>query len=255
LRPAAAAADAAYRADGGDSDRWSVRAATVAGVRHRLDGRRGEDAWAWADSPGGLVVAVADGVSSTPEAALAAQVAVAAAVAVGIAPGALSAVCGVALGAAAEAVAAAVGEGGRGATTLVVAAVAPDGRWAAARVGDSDAFVLGASGWQAVFGPEGDDEVRSGATDALPALGALAAHHEGIFAPGHVLVLLSDGVGGPLRDGPSTVAVGLAQALVVPPSPLDLARLVDFARQGCHDDRTLLAVWPASYRGTPQILD
>ena len=84
---------------------------------------------------------------------------------------------------------------------------------------------------------------------------SLAAHHEGIFAPGHVLVLLSDGVGGPLRDGPSTVAVGLAQALVVPPSPLDLARLVDFARQGCHDDRTLLAVWPASYRGTPQILD
>jgi serine/threonine protein phosphatase PrpC len=194
-------------------------------------------------------VAVADGVSATPLAALAAQVAVEAAVAVPIADDSLSAVCDAALRTATAAVAAAVGEVARGATTLVVAAVGADGRWAAARVGDSDAFLLGASGWQAVFAGDGDDEVRSGATDALPAPRARAVHHEGTFAPGQVLVLLSDGVGGPLRDGPSTVALGVAQALAVPPSPLDLARLVDFARQGCHDDRTLLAVWPAPGSG------
>jgi hypothetical protein len=39
------------------------------------------------------------------------------------------------------------------------------------------------------------------------------------------------------------VAPALAAALTEPPTPLELVRLADFSRQGCHDDRTLLALW------------
>jgi hypothetical protein len=56
-------------------------------------------------------------------------------------------------------------------------------------------------------------------------------------------VLVTDGVGDPLRDGPGTVGPGLADGLAEPPHPLALAGLVDFSRQGCHDDRTLAAIW------------
>jgi hypothetical protein len=47
LRPSAEAHSAAYRADGGDGGGWSVRAASVAGVRHRLVGLAPEDSYAW----------------------------------------------------------------------------------------------------------------------------------------------------------------------------------------------------------------
>jgi hypothetical protein len=276
LRTSASAADAAYRADGGDGERWRIRAATVAGVRHRLDGRRCDDAFAWALLPasvltGAVVVAVADGVSATPQAALAAEAAVAAACAgadggvggtggggvggtgVGVGGGGESApfaLCAAALGAADLAVRKAVGDVTKGATTLVVVVVAPGGQWAASRIGDSDALILTGSGaWRPVFDeadPAVDEGVRSGATDALP--GAMAVRHsaEGQLGDDEVLVLLTDGVAGPLRDGPTTVAVGLAEGLRVAPGALELALLIDFARQGCHDDRTVLALWPVS---------
>jgi hypothetical protein len=58
-----------------------------------------------------------------------------------------------------------------------------------------------------------------------------------------VLVLVTDGVANPLRDGPSTVAPGLAEVLRTTPSPLSLAGAADFSRRGAHDDRTILAAW------------
>lgn len=67
------------------------------------------------------------------------------------------------------------------------------------------------------------------------------------LAPGAGLVLLTDGVAEPLRDGPATVAPGLAGVLRLGPTgelgPLELARAVDFSRRGAHDDRALLAAW------------
>jgi serine/threonine protein phosphatase PrpC len=65
---------------------------------------------------------------------------------------------------------------------------------------------------------------------------------------GAALVLLTDGVAQPLRDGPTTVAPGLAEALRCGREgelgPLGLAGAVDFSRRGAHDDRTVLVAWP-----------
>jgi hypothetical protein len=80
-------------------------------------------------------------------------------------------------------------------------------------------------------------------TDALPADSPATQWAFTSLAPGDALVLLTDGVVRPLEDGPTTVAPTLAAGLAEPPLPLELARLVDFSRQGCHDDRTLAAVW------------
>ena len=48
LRAGASVGNACYRADGGWSTEFVVMAASVAGVAHRLAGRRCEDAYAWA---------------------------------------------------------------------------------------------------------------------------------------------------------------------------------------------------------------
>ncbi len=65
--------------------------------------------------------------------------------------------------------------------------------------------------------------------------------------PGDALVLLTDGVADPLREGPGTVAPALAEVLSGGPTgglaPLDLAYAADFSRRGCQDDRTVLAAW------------
>jgi hypothetical protein len=245
-----------------------------------LAARRGDDAFGWAQVTGhAVVLAVADGVSATPQAAMAAEVAVAAACggaltdplggpALTDAPGGPArtgrpggrapvdppagettrpAMCLSALDAAYRAVVSAVGDAATGATTLVVVVVGTDGRWAASRVGDSDALVLEKTGeWRPVFesaSPDDDEAMRTGATDALPATRPSRHVTEGQLLVGEALVVLTDGVAGPLRDGPSTVAVGLAEGLASPPSPLELTRLIDFGRQGCHDDRTALALW------------
>ncbi len=65
LRRQVVAGQACYRADGGQSAEFVVLAASVAGVAHRLSGRRCEDAYAWAlRRPGRLAMIVADGVST-----------------------------------------------------------------------------------------------------------------------------------------------------------------------------------------------
>jgi serine/threonine protein phosphatase PrpC len=165
--------------------------------------------------------------------------------------------------------------GGRAAaelsTTLVVALVSAGGGAGAgaggeatavlARVGDSTAFSLSAgSDWQEIFSPEAHGELRTTATDVLPLPGrrraAAAADGPGVaievasvqLGPGTALVLVTDGVANPLRDGPSTVAPALASVLAAGArgqlSPLELAHATDFSRRGALDDRTLLVVWP-----------
>ncbi|MGH9122237.1 MAG: protein phosphatase 2C domain-containing protein, partial [Acidimicrobiales bacterium] len=64
LRPAVVSASAGYRADGGDTGGWAVRAASVPGVSHRLAGTPNQDSFGWVAVDGALVVAVADGVGS-----------------------------------------------------------------------------------------------------------------------------------------------------------------------------------------------
>lgn len=211
-----------------------VRAATTSGVRHRLAGAGPDDTYAWAALDGAVAAAVADGVSgragSAAAAAAAADAAVAA-LAAGDDP------------AAAVRAADAAARGSTGATTLVVALVDAGGRARLASVGDSGALVLDGGTWREVWPAPGDPGVVTTATAALPADDPAPVLAEVVLAPGAALVLGTDGVLEPLRDGPTTVAPGLAAALGTPPDPLELLRVLDFSRQGCHDDRTLLVVW------------
>lgn len=246
LSPAGAAPGAAWRADGASNDWCMLRAASVAGVRHRLAGQGPEDSYAWAHLEGVLAVAVADGVGSRPGSAATSERACSASVRAALAQATSSGKNPVA--GAEEAVRAAVeaanlaSEGG-GATTLVVAVIRPDGSGAIGRVGDSSAWRISeAGGDREIFDPP-DPERADTATMALPAVAVEPEVRRLEGGPGTVLALVTDGVGDPWRDGPTTVAPALAAALLGRPDPIQLLTLVNFSRQGCHDDRTMVAVW------------
>lgn len=257
LRAAGDGGTASWRAEGASVAWCTLRAASVAGVRHRLAGQGSDDAFAWAHDGPRLAVAVADGVGSVAGSAGAAHRAVTGAVAAALAaatPGAGPAAGSTAgTGATAEtalqsAIEAAnrAAEGG-GATTLVVALVQPaaDGALdvALARVGDSTARLVapGANGEEIFAAPDADRSDT--ATAALPAASPVVETVVTTLPAEAVLVLVTDGVGDPWRDGPSTVGPGLAATLLERPSPPELLRVIDFSRRGCHDDRTLVALW------------
>jgi serine/threonine protein phosphatase PrpC len=236
------ASGASWRLEAGSGPWFRLRAVSVAGVRHRLAGERCEDWFAWSHRPQGLIVSIADGVGSTQGAAGAAQRAALAAVSVskrsdipGDHPGMIVQHAVAAANSAAEA--------DEGATTVVVVSMTPDGRADVARVGDSTAFLVSADGtWSELFeGP--DAELARNVTEALPASDPSFEAVSTTIAIGDVLVLATDGVADPWRDGPSTVAPFLATGVLSEPSALQLGWLADFSRQGCHDDRTLACVW------------
>jgi serine/threonine protein phosphatase PrpC len=242
LRPSGDAAVSTWRAEGGSTAWCTVRAASVTGVRHRLSGRPGEDSFAWSHDDSRLVVAVADGLGSVEGSAGAAGRATAAAAGV-IAAGdsdSRGATMAEAVRAANEAAA------GGGATTLVVAVLDRSGQVDLGRVGDSTAFLIESGGvWCELFRPPEDDAVGT-ETQALPSLEPQLEACSVTIGPADVLVLATDGVADPWRDGPETVAPSLAEAMAARPGPLELARLADFSRQGCHDDRTIMVVWLAT---------
>lgn len=240
LGDAGEAAAAGWRADGATTGWCSLRAASVVGVRHRLAGRPSDDSYAWGVAGGVVVAAVADGIGSLAGSGSTAAGACRAAVR---RPAAGEDGVRAAVAAANEATS---GEGG-GATTLVVAAITPSGTGWAARVGDSTAFVVDpATGRERELFAPPDPDRADGATAALPAAGLSPEVVEFAVPPGGVLALLSDGVADPWRDGPTTVAPSLSSGLLARPGPLELLRLADFSRRGCHDDRTIVAVWPIS---------
>lgn len=258
LRTAGDPATAAYRAEAGSAGGFRVRAATVAGVGHRLSGEENQDSYAWAHDGPRLAVAVADGLGSVPGSGAAARLAASAAVAAALDPSRVSP--GEAARAAVTAARAAVTESGGGSTTLVVAVVEKadgDGEAVLARVGDSTGFLVvaggGGRGWSELFEPppSADEEVGVATpaicADAPSAAGAgdelLVETATVAFSEGDVLAVVTDGIAGPWRDGPTTVAPAMVEGLRSGPSAWELAQLADFSRQGCHDDRTMVLVW------------
>jgi serine/threonine protein phosphatase PrpC len=142
-------------------------------------------------------------------------------------------------------------------TTLVVALVTTRADGAAAvmaRVGDSTGFVLDDGVWREIFVPPGGDDLHHVVTDVLPLpgpgeRGLSTVETASVELPhGAALVLVTDGIANPLRDGPTTVAPALAEILRGGPtgdlSPLGLMAVADFSRRGCHDDRTIVVAWP-----------
>ena len=263
-----AASSAAVRADGASAEWVTVRAASVAGVRHRLAGDHSDDFYAWSLGEDLIAIAVADGLGSIPGSAEAAARACRAAVTGATATGATAtratAATGVPAAGAARGLAVAMraaftaantAAAGGGATTLVVALVSRDGSVEVGRVGDSTAFILRGGEASEMFPAPADDIVgtetlalpvaddgRAGGGAALQGADFWEASGDALGV-GDVVVLASDGVADPWRDGPQTVGPAMSGVVTGFPSPLELAAAVDFSRQGCHDDRTLLCVW------------
>ena len=235
---------AGIRADSADTAWCALRVASVVGVRHRLAATVVQDSWAWDGDDDRVVLAVADGLGSYGDSGPVAAVVVATAVAH------LTTGGGTDLLGALDAANQAVSGFEEGKSTLVLATVDRSGNAELLRVGDSTAFTLSGEVWTELFSDE-DDEMRSPATAAVPSVEPEIQLARCDLRPGEVLVLVTDGVGDPIRDGPTTVAPGLAAALAVPPHPLALAAQADFSRQGCGDDRTLLGLWYGAGAGAP----
>ena len=232
LRDQGEAATAGWRAEGASAGPFRFRAASVVGVRHRLSGGASEDMFAWTHGAGTLVGAVADGVGSIAESAGAAARACRAAAATLLNTGSLTQSVEAANDAAA----------GGGATTLVVAELRESGAVRLVRVGDSTAFLVRADGsWRELFESPDPDRANS-ATYALPS-GAPVVEEQTVYLEADsVLVLATDGVADPWRDGPHTVAPVLVEIILRDPTPVELLAAADFARQGCHDDRTIVSL-------------
>jgi serine/threonine protein phosphatase PrpC len=246
LAPLGDAGEASWRLQAASTSWCTLRAASVVGVRHRLAGDHGEDWFAWSHGPGALAVAVADGVGSAIGSGGAARRASRASVEFLSEQAALAgdpALTPAERIESAVRMADAAARSGEGATTLLIALIALDGQVELGRVGDSTAFKVDAlGGWRELF--EAPDSGRVGSdTLALPADEIATERASTVLAGGETLVLASDGVADPWRDGPTTVAPSLAAGVLGRPSALELGLLADFSRQGCHDDRTLVCVW------------
>ncbi|HTV11399.1 MAG TPA: protein phosphatase 2C domain-containing protein [Acidimicrobiales bacterium] len=276
LRSPVRASDAGYRAEGAAGEDFVVLGASVAGVAHRLNRKRCEDAFGWAQpAPGKLGLVVADGVSTAGRGGEGAEIAVGAAcghlLRLGSRWGQVE--CSGAVVSASEEITEAGGAAaGQLSTTIVVALVALDlergqANAVVASAGDSSAFTLDQDGtWSELLAgsPSNDAELAAleGLKPALPSVLPLPStsfsDREGALLGVQVatvelprgtgLVLLTDGVADPLRDGPSSVAPRLAEVLLraadAQLSPLALAAAADFSRRGAHDDRTILVAWP-----------
>lgn len=260
-------------ADGWATDRFTLRAASVRGYQHRHDGTPRQDDFAAAWHPGAeaLVVAVADGVSSVHLAHVGATLACRNVVdqllrllnedrwapldwqdLMRCAGWALVEFAGQQPPAQRDETAAARAERLLS-TTLVTAVVRtrPDGSVVAevAGIGDSAAWLLREHTWTAVLDGEDGEEVITSAVSALPRVPAEVPARTVELAPGEVLLLGTDGIGGALGDGSGPVGAAFASELAHPPAPLDLAHLLDFSRETFDDDRTLVAIWTKEAEG------
>lgn len=139
----------------------------------------------------------------------------------------------------------------RHATTLVAGVVHVDASGPKAelcRIGNSGAWLLdrATGSYHALFGTKAgsDTEPISNAAVRLPhvpdSVEAVAEH----LTASEVLLIGTDGFGDPLGDGAGPVGTLFARHLAVPPTPLQLAHVLDFSRETFDDDRTLVAVWP-----------
>lgn len=146
------------------------------------------------------------------------------------------------------------------ATTLVAGVVQPEPggpRIQVCRIGDSGAWLLdrATGSYHALFrAKKGSDSDIDPLTPVTPAAAAAAAETAAAEPVEHVvehltgseiLLVGSNGFGDPLGDGEGAVGELFARHLTVPPTPLRLAHVLDFAGQRFDDDRTLVGVWPA----------
>ncbi|MCD2193610.1 protein phosphatase 2C domain-containing protein [Actinomycetospora endophytica] len=137
------------------------------------------------------------------------------------------------------------------ATTVLIAVLAlasdPDGTRELHLIGlgDTSAWTLDDSGWSCHYGAKTHQLYASSATAALPILPPEPPRPARTqLGRGQVLALVTDGIGDPLGDGTGEVGAFLAARWQAPPTPLEFAAQVDFARRSYDDDRTAIVLWP-----------
>jgi hypothetical protein len=247
--------------DYSDSDAFALRAASVAGGRHRLHREVRQDSFAVVEPEDGLLfVAVGDGLGSLPYSHFAATWACQAACKLlvdqipalhhdfsALRPEAVLSSVNNGLFALRKALSTDFS------TTLVVAAVFRNEPHHAqvwfTRVGDSTVAALsqapdGNPQWEFLFDDQADSQggVATTKTHAIPDH-HLRHEHKLIPLPHDTaLFLLTDGLRTPLELSTS-VREGLGRRWLQPPAPLDFASHVQFNRRGEFDDRTVVGVW------------
>ncbi|MFD8619434.1 protein phosphatase 2C domain-containing protein [Streptomyces sp. NPDC059513] len=257
-------------------DGWStrylhMRLASVRGYEHRYGGRPREDDAAVTCDPasGAVVFAVADGVSAAEHPQIGAQLAARSAAEEMLSQ--LRAGCGLDLDwdrllitvhwQLIEQARRIVHRPDAGpciaeellATTLVAGLAMPTRRGivvSVVSVGDSGVWEIRHGRIARVIGGKlgHPDEPLSSAVDPMPRLPANGSGpHTFRLDPGTVVLVGTDGFGDALDDaGTGPVASLFIRELRRPVPPLRFAHLVDFSRRTFDDDRTLLALWPAT---------
>jgi Protein phosphatase 2C len=137
------------------------------------------------------------------------------------------------------------------ATTLVVGVLRPprDGHDAAhatmVQVGDTSAWLLRDGSFQEAFSTGSDARyLITAEVFPLPRVPDRVLAQDVALPPDGVLLVGTDGFGGPLGDGSGLVGQMFANVLAAPPTGLKLAYTLDFSRETFDDDRALVAIWP-----------
>jgi hypothetical protein len=260
--------------DGWTTDTMTMRGVSQRGHLHRHNGAPRQDDFAVHHLPDGrVIVAVADGVSQSPQSHLGASIVIKQAaewIRTNLGPdtadldwSALISNAAYALTAAAQTLFGLdepdpVRAEQELATTLVCAVIEPVGpgvlRAHLVAVGDSSAWLLTAGKFIAVLGgkPTLDGGLASSAVCALPRVPTHLAPTVFEFQDNAVLLIGTDGIGDPLGAGHGSVG-DLFRGLLArkyPPSLIEFAQAVDFSRETFDDDRTLVAVWPKGIGST-----
>lgn len=117
--------------------------------------------------------------------------------------------------------------------------------------GDSPAWAITPDGaWTNLSAVKGEgEEVGSSRVVALPKVPRDPAglpYLEHTLDHRSTLLLMTDGTGDPIAEARGEVAARLAAWWRRPPAPLVFADQVGFGRRSYDDDRTVVAIWPAS---------
>jgi serine/threonine protein phosphatase PrpC len=145
------------------------------------------------------------------------------------------------------------------ATTLICAVIEPVQpgllRAHLVSVGDSSAWVLTAGKFHDVLGGKNhiDGGIASSAVSALPRVPTQITPTVLEFLGDAVLLIGTDGIGDPLGSGEGSVGNLFRDVLTrpSPPSLIEFAHAVDFSRETFDDDRTLVALWPNRINAWP----
>jgi len=118
-------------------------------------------------------------------------------------------------------------------------------------IGDSPAWAIAPDGaWTSLSAIKGEgEEVGSSRVVALPKVPRDPAglpYLEHTLDHRSTLLLMTDGTGDPIAEARGEVAARLAEWWRRPPAALVFADQVGFGRRSYDDDRTVVAIWPAS---------